>query len=110
MDEHTAMIEKARARAALARAARQHKAQQQKALEQQKAQKRRKSAKAASLLSLAASPLTSFESQASQVDLPENVLELVMSFLAHELEPGGVVGPSIVARNLANAALVSRYP
>lgn len=108
MDDHIQLIERARARAQHARAVRQQKAQQQRAVQSEKAKKRAKTVKAASLLAIAASPLNSLEGHASQVDLPENVLELVMSHIAHALEPGGVVGPSIVARNLANAALVSK--
>lgn len=110
MDDNVLLIERARARAVHLRTARQHRARQIQAAAHEKAKKKQKSIKAVSILSIAASPLTSLQSHASQVDLPENVLELVMSHIAHALEPGGVVGPSIVAKNLATAALVRTRP
>lgn len=42
------------------------------------------------------------------VRLPDAALECIMEKLADSLEPGGVYGPGLVARDIANASLVSR--
>jgi len=39
--------------------------------------------------------------------LPESCLVNIMRCIAANLEPGGVYGPSLVAKDLASAALVS---
>jgi hypothetical protein len=43
------------------------------------------------------------------VKLPDTCLAVIMDCLVDQLEPGGVWGPGLVARDLANAALVSGW-
>jgi hypothetical protein len=60
----------------------------------------------ASILKFAAAPAARVSAQGTQLLLPDSVLDMVMAGLAACLEPGGVYGPSLVARDLANASLV----
>jgi hypothetical protein len=73
----------------------------------QQRQRRQRPEKAeASILKFAAAPAARVSAQGTQVLLPDSVLGMVMASLASCLEPGGVYGPSLVARDLANASLV----
>jgi hypothetical protein len=60
----------------------------------------------AAILKFAAAPAARVSAQGTQVLLPDSVLDMVMERLASCLEAGGVYGPSLVARDLANASLV----
>lgn len=75
--------------------------------QQQTQSRQRRPARAeASILRFAAAPAARVSVQGTQLLLPDSVLDMVMARLASCLEPGGVYGPSLVARDLANASLV----
>jgi hypothetical protein len=75
--------------------------------QRRQAERRKRPAKAAAaILKFAAAPAARVSAQGTQVLLPDSVLDMVMASLASCLEPGVVYGPSLVARDLANASLV----
>jgi hypothetical protein len=88
-------------------------ARERRRIEKQQQQTRgskRQPAKAeASILRFAAAPAARVSAQGTQLLLPDSVLDMVMARLASCLEPGGVYGPSLVARDLANASLVRPF-